>query len=129
MYAQVEILGFILELWSRLMVNSVCAKSLSHSYKGKSGWHVANPASKWVLNVHIAHSAALRRCWYGGTNLYVTLLSFSVFLNTVKYSLSSIYWLVITLLLTNQQWILFYVDITVSASLPFITSTKITLPP
>ena len=45
-YAQDDNDGFTREFHSKFNISSPWSMSLSHSLKGKSGSHVANPASK-----------------------------------------------------------------------------------
>ena len=58
-YAYADNFGFTLADRNMLIVMLAWSKSLSHSARGKSGLHVANPALKCFLKVWIALSARL----------------------------------------------------------------------
>ena len=86
---QAECFGLMRDPRMRLMVNTACGMSLSHKCMGNSASVVHNPAIKWFLNVRMARSAALVRCWPGAANWYLMSLVLKYIFIISEHSLSS----------------------------------------
>ena len=67
-HAHADNLGLIWEVRNKLIIISLYLNNLFHSVMGKSGSYVANPASRWFVDVRITISVEFLQCWRGGTN-------------------------------------------------------------
>ena len=66
-WAYAESLLLMVDVRSRLRVMVAWSMRRSHRCLGNDGSHEHRVEMKWFLKVRIARSAALARCWLGGT--------------------------------------------------------------
>ena len=82
-------LGLIRDGRRRFRVISACSRRVSHWFKGKSGYVLQIPATKWFLKVRIPLSAAFRLWLCGGTSWKSTDFYCMLCWSTEDASLSS----------------------------------------